>query len=233
MHPRLGHDARRAAGPAVRADRVHRARQRRGLRGDAQRLRAARLHAARAARACQGLQPHRGSLLRAAACGKWPSWGRDSSAARPSRAEPLGARLLHALRRRARAMQSVGRGSGATVILCQSRPFVSLQHSGAATALAGRRRQEAHGARARGVARQVRPGRAAQRGGAAAGGAGRVHRPGARAAGERGRGRQRDGRAERHGEDAAAQPRDVRRAAVHSLRGARLQHARRHRPLGQ
>ena len=27
-------------------------------------------------------------------------------------------------------MQSVGRGSGATVILCQSRPVVSFQHSG-------------------------------------------------------------------------------------------------------
>ena len=30
-------------------------------------------------------------------------------------------------------MRSVGRGSGATVSLCQSRPFVSFQHSGTVT----------------------------------------------------------------------------------------------------
>ena len=38
------------------------------------------------------------------------------------------ARLLHALRRGALAIQSVTRGAEATVSLCQSRPFVNFQH---------------------------------------------------------------------------------------------------------
>ena len=38
--------------------------------------------------------------------------------------------MLYALRRRALALQSVSRGAGATVRLCQSRPFASFQHPG-------------------------------------------------------------------------------------------------------
>ena len=62
------------------------------------------------------------------ACWKWPRQWRHSSAARPPRADPLGARFLHALRRRALALQSVSGGAAAAARPCQRRPFASVQH---------------------------------------------------------------------------------------------------------